>query len=42
MIARYQFIKPDEFRFSYIAKRDESKVYFRLEGTGKRVEANKR
>jgi hypothetical protein len=42
MTASYQLVKPDEFKFSYVARDGDSKVYFRLEGTGKRVqEGNK-
>jgi hypothetical protein len=41
MTASYQLVKADEFRFSFLAKKDDGKVYFRLEGTGKRVEEKK-
>jgi hypothetical protein len=39
MTATYQLVKPDELKFSYVAKNGAGKVYFRLEGTGRRVEA---
>jgi hypothetical protein len=41
MEGKYQFLNPNEFKFSYITKGD-GKLYFHLEGTGKRVEANKK
>jgi hypothetical protein len=40
--ASYQLVGPDGFKFSYTAKNGNGKVYFRLEGTGRRVEAGKR
>jgi hypothetical protein len=41
-VATYKFAGPDEFQFSYVAKDGAGKVYFRLEGTGKRTEAKKK
>jgi hypothetical protein len=41
MTASYQLVKADEFKFSYLAKKEDGKVYFRLEGTGKRIEEKK-
>jgi hypothetical protein len=38
----YRLVTPDEFKFSYIAKKSDDKVYYRAEGTGKRVEASKK
>jgi hypothetical protein len=40
MKATYRFLSPNEFQFSYVAQDDAGKVYFRLEGTGKRVSEN--
>jgi hypothetical protein len=37
----YRLVTPDEFKFSYIAK-SADKVYYRVEGTGKRVKASKK
>jgi len=42
MTASYQLASLNEFKFSYVAKKGDGKVYFRLEGTGKRVEASKK
>jgi hypothetical protein len=42
LTASYRLVKPDEFRFSYLAKKSDGKVYYRVEGTGKRVEASKK
>jgi len=42
MTSSYQLVSPDEFKFNFVAKKDAGKVYFRLEGTGKRVEARKK
>jgi hypothetical protein len=41
MTASYQLVKADELKFSFLAKKEDGKVYFRLEGTGKRVEEKK-
>ena len=41
MVGTYKFVKPDQFNFSYIAKNQDNKVFFRLEGTGTRIEAKK-
>jgi len=41
MTASYQLVNADEFKFSYRAKKEDGKVYFRLEGTAKRVEDKK-
>ena len=38
----YRLVTPDEFKFSYVAKKSDDKVYYRVEGTGKRVEASKK
>jgi hypothetical protein len=38
----YRLVTPDEFKFSYIAKKSDGKVYYRVEGAGKRVEASKK
>jgi hypothetical protein len=38
----YQLLSPDEFKFSYLAKKADDKVYYRAEGTAKRVEAGKK
>jgi hypothetical protein len=40
LTALYRLVTPDEFRFSFTAKRSDDKVYYRVEGTGKRVEAS--
>jgi Protein of unknown function (DUF1579) len=42
LTALYRLVSPDEFKFSYIAKMGDDKVYYRVEGTGKRVEASKK
>ncbi len=41
MIGTYKFVTPDQFKFSYMAKGQENKELFRLEGTGTRREAKK-
>jgi hypothetical protein len=42
LTARYQLVTPDEFKFSYLAKKSDGRVYYRVEGTGKLVEASKK
>jgi hypothetical protein len=42
MTATYRFVRPDKFEFNFIAKGGDGKVYYRLEGTGTRVEVNKK
>lgn len=42
MIGTYQFQTPDHFKFSYIAKGQDNKELFRLEGTGTRRDVKKR
>jgi hypothetical protein len=37
----YRFVSPNEFKFSYIAKKGDDKVVYRAEGTAKRVAAGK-
>ena len=42
MTALYRLVKPDECKFSYLAKKSGGKVYYRVEGTAKRFEASKK
>ncbi len=41
MEASYQLLSAVEFKFSYVAKNDDGKIFFRLEGTGKRIPEKK-
>jgi hypothetical protein len=42
LTAWYRLVTPDEFQFSYLARKSDGKVYYRVEGTGRRVAASKK